>query len=414
MAFSDSKVGIGTDSPDAKLHVNGAAIVGSNTNQATTPIAGLHVIDNVYSHWSSTLSKQQVALRVETYWNASAGQRNTGKYGSGIGFNHLGGHSTQHDENVHAWVGLRVEDTPSHERSNLVFATNNDVNDEDAGILERMCITPAGDVGINTKEPKEKLHVDGPSAYGGPKWGTWTETMTTVNGGNQTVRIVEDWSGRWILVGRWAANAATSVTGTWSSVRGLSTSTSQSETSAFSADFGESYPTECRFLGATDFTNYYNTRTIDFVHGIPVGRPWELFMSNGATTGMGQVVGTGSTKYGWTARGAYDGFGRWSNPNYQYHRIADVGGGGMIHSQAAFRTPTNNAFNWNVTSDAKVSVDGTGLTYSGQDTTLTSGFGSDDANDNRFFDTWPTLSTNMVSSSNYASAVWVLIKMAGI
>ena len=137
-------------------------------------------------------------------------------------------------------------------------------------------------------------------------------------------------------------------------------------------------------------------------------------MSNGVATGMGQVVGTGSSKYGWTARGAYDGFGRWSNPNYQYHRIADVGNGGMIHSQTAFRTPTNNAFNWNITSDAKVSVDGTGLTYSGQDTTLTSGFGSDDANDNKFFDTWPTLSNNMISSSNYTSAVWVLIKMAGI
>jgi hypothetical protein len=278
-----------------------------------------------------------------------------------------------------------------------------------------MCVTPAGDVGINTKEPKEKLHVDGPSAYGGPKWGTWTETMTTVNGGNQTVRIVEDWSGRWILVGRWAANAATSVTGTWSSVRGLSTSTSQSETSAFSADFGESYPTECRFLGATDFTNYYNTRTIDFVHGIPVGRPWELFMSNGDATGMGQVVGTGSTKYGWTARGAYDGFGRWSNPNYQYHRIADVGNGGMIHSQAAFRTPTNNAFNWNATSDAKVSVDGTGLTYSGQDTDVTSMFGSDDAYDNKFGDSWPSRTSNSnFPGTQYTSAVWVLIKMGGI
>ncbi len=413
---SNGNVGIGVNSPDAKLHVNGAAIIGSSNNIGTTPIAGLHILDQTYSTWDSTLSKKQVALRVETYWKGSDNHdRAIGDYGGGIGFNHLGGHSTSHNENVHAWVGLRIEDTPSHERSNLVFATNNNFNDEDAGILERMCITPAGDVGINTKEPKEKLHVDGPSAYGGPKWGTWTETMTTRNGGNQTVRIVEDWSGRWILVGRWAANAATSVTGTWSSVRGLSTSTSQSETSAFSADFGETYPTECRFLGATDFTNYYNTRTIDFIHGVPVGRPWELFMSNGDATGMGQVTGTGSTKYGWTARGAYDGFGRWSNPNYQHHRIADVGGGGMTHSQAAFRTPTNNAFNWNATSDAKVSVDGTGATYSGQDTDVTSMFGSDDAYDNKFGDSWPALTSNSnFSGTQYSSAVWVLIKMGGI
>jgi hypothetical protein len=278
-----------------------------------------------------------------------------------------------------------------------------------------MCITPAGDVGIGTKEPVAKLHVEGDSYYGGAKWGTWTETMMTVNGGSQAVRIVEDWTGRWMLVGRWASNAAVSVTGIWSSVRGLSTSTSQSEATAFSADFGETYPTECRFLGATNFDNYYNTRTIDFIHGVPVGRPWELFMSGGVTSGMTSVQGVGSAKYGWTARGAYDGFGRWSNPNYQYHRISDEGNGGMIHSSNAFRSPTNNAFNWNIQSDAKVSVDGTGATYSGQDTDVTSMFGSDDAYDAKFGDSWPSRTSNSnFSGTQLSSAVWVLIKMGGI
>lgn len=280
----------------------------------------------------------------------------------------------------------------------------------------RMTVDGSGKLGVGNTSPYAKLHVEGDSYYGGPKWGTWTETMTTTDGGSQTVRIVEDWTGRWVLCGRWAANAATSVTGIWSSVRGLSTSTSQSETTAFSADFGQSYPTECRFLGATDFTNYYNTRTIDFIHGVPAGRPWELFMSKGETSGMGQVTGAaGGAKYGWEARGAYDGFGRWSNPNYQYHKIADVGGGGMVHSSAAFRTPTNNAFNWNVTSDAKVTVNGTGLNYSGQDTTLTSGFGSDDTTDNKFGDVWPSLANNMgLPAPDFTSAVWVLIKFSGI
>ena len=46
--------------------------------------------------------------------------------------------------------------------------------------------------------------------------------------------------------------------------------------------------------------------------------------------------------------------------------------------------------------------------------TLTSGFGSDDGNDNKFFDSWPTLSNNMISSSNFTCAVWVLIKFSGI
>ena len=307
---------------------------------------------------------------------------------------------------------LFIQARDNTNNAGIVFAGNGGGN-----YSEHMRINSSGKIGIGNTSPYAKLHVEGDSYYGGVQWGTWTETLKTVNGGNQTVRIVEDWSGRWVLCGRWAANAATSVVGTWSSVRGLSTSTSQSEATAFSADFGDSYPTECRFLGATDFTNYYNTRTIDFVHGIPSGRPWKLFMSNGEASQMGQVTGTGAAKYGWTARGAYDGFGRWSNPNYQYHRIADVGGGGMTHSSTAFTTPTSNAFNWNATSDAKVTVDGTGLTYSGQDTTLTSGFGSDDSNDNRFFDSWPTLSNNMSdanSSTQFTSAVWVLIKLASL
>ena len=159
IVLSSGNVGIGTTNPTTPLHVNGTAIIGSASNQSTSAIAGLHVLDNNYSHWSTTLSKQQVALRVETFWNAAGGGRTAGAYGGGVGFNHLGGHSPTHDENVHAWVGLRVEDTPSHERSNLVFATNNDINDEDAGILERMCITPAGDVGIGTKEPVARLDV---------------------------------------------------------------------------------------------------------------------------------------------------------------------------------------------------------------------------------------------------------------
>ena len=140
----DGRVGIGMSSPDAPLHVNGAAIIGGNNNQSTSPIAGLHVLDSAYSGWSTTLSKQQVALRVETLWNSSNGTRAVGAYGGGIGFNHLGGHSAQHDENVHAWIGPRVVSTPGHETSALAFATNNDTSDEDAGILERASISPEG------------------------------------------------------------------------------------------------------------------------------------------------------------------------------------------------------------------------------------------------------------------------------
>ena len=150
--------------PDAKLHVDGAAIIGGNQNKDTTPIAGLHVIDDTYSKWSGTLSPEQCALRVETYWNGSNSHpRAVGDYGGGIVFNHLGGHSTGHGHNMHCWVGPRVWDTPGRERAALVFATNNDTSTNPAAgvatILERMCITPAGLVGIANKNPGYLLEV---------------------------------------------------------------------------------------------------------------------------------------------------------------------------------------------------------------------------------------------------------------
>ena len=147
----NGKIGINIADPDATLHVNGAAIIGSQNNYATTPIAGLHILDQTYSTWDSTLSKNQVALRVETHYTGSnTHARAVGDYGGGIGFNHLGGHSAQHDENLHCWIGPRVTSTAGHEKSALVFATNNVTTDEDSGIAERMAITPDGKVTVGT------------------------------------------------------------------------------------------------------------------------------------------------------------------------------------------------------------------------------------------------------------------------
>ena len=254
---------------------------------------------------------------------------------------------------------------------------------------------------------------------GRPEGRTWVEHIMTRDGGLQHVRMVEDWSGLWIQAGRWAADACLEIQTTWSSVRGLSTSLEQSATTQFSADFGHTYPTECRFMGATDFGNYYETRTIDFVHKIPAGVPWKHFMANqhtynasDTTTMQGTVTGgSGGAKTGWRCEGAYDGFGRWSNPHYRYHKISD-GANSCTHHTGAFSTATANAFNWELANDAKVTVDGLGNDYSGQDVTESSGFGNDD-NIVGFFDDWPVNVANMGGGRDFSSAVWVLIKMGG-
>ena len=116
------------------------------------PLTQLHILDYSHSSWDAALNKSRSVLRLETDWNAGGHQRAIGDYGSGIVFNHLGGHSTTHNDDSHAWLGLRVWDTPGYERSALVFATNDQTGSEsnhDAGLKERMSITPHGHVVIN-------------------------------------------------------------------------------------------------------------------------------------------------------------------------------------------------------------------------------------------------------------------------
>jgi len=162
--LSGGNVAIGSHTPDATLHVDGAVILGGNENKATTPIAGVHIVDDSYSQWHQTLGPRAGTLRVESYWKGNnAHDRAIGDYGGGIVFNILGGHSTTHDDNMHGWIGPRVWDTPGRERAALVFATNNDTStqpsESTATILERMCITPAGLVGIANKNPGYLLEV---------------------------------------------------------------------------------------------------------------------------------------------------------------------------------------------------------------------------------------------------------------
>ena len=234
--------------------------------------------------------------------------------------------------------------------------------------------------------------------------------IETPNGGLKQCRVITDNYGEWILVGRFAASAMNSIANgnSWSSESGLDTGTAQNLTTKFSADFGDSFPTEVRIMGATDFTKWRDTRTVDFIYGVPEGRQWKYFFSGGAANGMTSVGPnhSGNNKFGWNINGSYDGFGRWVNPAQTSVGMSDAN---VTNPSAAYTTATTNAFNWDGADDAKITVSAT-RTNSGQDSFVTSGFGNDD-NIYGFFDEYPNEVTNMQGGADFSSAAWVLIKL---
>jgi hypothetical protein len=113
--------------------------------------AGVHILDSAYSSWDPNINHNRAALRVETFYlGNNSHSRAVGDYGGGIAFNHLGGHSEEHGDNLHAWVGLQVASTLGNELSHLVFATNNTTSSggHDAGCTARMIVKADGGVDV--------------------------------------------------------------------------------------------------------------------------------------------------------------------------------------------------------------------------------------------------------------------------
>ena len=149
----------------------------------------------------------------------------------------------------------------------FIFQTKN----SSGTAVNALTIAPSGNIGIATTNPAAKLDVVGniktpinnlsttapPTSFG--LYTSDIRLIDTPNGGLKTYRVITDEHGEWIQVGRFAANAMTTIQGAWSSVSGLSTGVTQAETTEFSSDFGDSFPEEVRIMGATDFTSWKDT-----------------------------------------------------------------------------------------------------------------------------------------------------------
>lgn len=287
------------------------------------------------------------------------------------------------------------------------------ISDQYYMIQEGGWLPPLGTSDSNPATSAEQLRLAGTTTNG-------IYYINTPDGGIQQVYCMfSSGSGEggdygWMLIGRYANGAGSTVTNTLSSVRSL-TDISQNGTSYWSADFGTFSPTEVRMFGSTNMTDPMNNRTIDWIYGIPNAGSTNLIKwisgDNTDYTSTGQVTFaniSSGPKQGTNCDGARDGRGRWTNAGYVYNRISDsVASNYYIPN--GFRSPTSNMWYYHGGADAKWSVIHNNGS-SGQDDNSTSLFGYDDNNGPAMYDSYPSTTGQDSSNNAIPSAVFVFMR----
>ena len=120
------------------------------------------------------------------------------------------------------------------------------------------------------------------------------------------VNYIKDKYGTWIKVGIFKANACETIRDMMYTTHNLSILTDQNIDSTFSADFGNMRPSEVRVLGATDYQNWEETRTIDFVYKIPKVsegyKQWKYFFQPRTRGDVGYQYNHGFDVGSWSIR----------------------------------------------------------------------------------------------------------------
>jgi hypothetical protein len=150
-------VGIGTDSPDAKLHVEGGIGIFNVSDDWQQSSLGTYLFRG--ANFATTISNETSTLKI---FPANESNRDIGNYWGGINFMHLDPENSTWGTAFpggQLWIGGRIISLPGQELSALVFATNSSsVSGSQA--TEKMVILPNGNVGIGADDPSYQLSIE--------------------------------------------------------------------------------------------------------------------------------------------------------------------------------------------------------------------------------------------------------------
>ena len=154
---TNGNIGIGTTSPQEKLHVSGGVGIFNVSDAWQQSSLGTHLFRG--GDFTTGIGNESSALKIFPATDTRA----VGNYWGGINFMHLDPENSSWGASYTGsqfWIGGRIIDQPGQERSALVFATNS-LTTAGTHPTERMAILPNGNVGIGTSNPVYKLDVSG-------------------------------------------------------------------------------------------------------------------------------------------------------------------------------------------------------------------------------------------------------------